>query len=98
MKTPTKIFLADLLAEIFHATQTTSLVTVSVKRSSTTFDRSALEVVFVKALRLPELTKGLVYFMNTALENHEQHSKLEAVSWGVTAAQSFLRDGLERGI
>ncbi|KAK0500414.1 hypothetical protein EDD18DRAFT_827491 [Armillaria luteobubalina] len=98
LKPQTKHFIGEMLSQLFISTQTsTPLIGSNTKILSTTRDRTAIEEVFVKATRVPNLAMGLVYFLLNTTQDDEivDETVTKFIRWATEVAKDTLRTGVD---
>ncbi|KAK0223272.1 hypothetical protein IW262DRAFT_1458274 [Armillaria fumosa] len=98
LKPQTKRFIGEMLSQLFISTQTsTPLIGSNTKILSTTRDRAAIEEVFVKATRVPNLAMGLVYFLSNTTQDDEiiDETVTKFIRWATEVAKDTLRTGVD---
>ncbi|THH07376.1 hypothetical protein EW145_g3425 [Phellinidium pouzarii] len=101
LKSKTKMFLRQLFTHLFFSTQDPSLVpNLSCSVNDANFarrDGKVLKDVFLKAARVPAVSRGIVYFLST--ETHEvnppHHSNDAFMVWACDTVKEALHNALE---
>jgi nucleolar MIF4G domain-containing protein 1 len=98
LKAQTKGFLREMLLHIFiNSQRSTPTLTLDPKDIPTTRDHRAIEEIFIKAMRLKELSMGLVYFLTENFRDLSDHDpKVEKlVKWASSLARDTVRTGID---
>jgi nucleolar MIF4G domain-containing protein 1 len=88
----------EFFSQTFFSTQLANPSVAPQKAIGGTFDHSAIDEVFMKAIRVPNLTVGIIYFLSkhiaaTASEGGDDGSNV--VTEACQAAIDTLRSGLD---
>lgn len=100
MKPQTRTFFQDLFFHIFLSSQVSSPA-ITLDQNATKYlagsrKQEVLEQVFMKALRVPTLTQGLLYFIGNVLGDFGDHEVLSQVlGWGRDVALNTLHGTLD---
>jgi len=61
----------------------------------TTYNRGALEEVFIKASRIEALGMGLLYFLGKEMSQIEGEDSVDLIRWAAGVAMDTLRTGMD---
>lgn len=90
----TVIFLRQFFTALILSSQSPSPALIQTT-TGTRRDREALERVFVKAAPFPALVKGLLYFLETGMDEEDKGRQKEqsVIKWGKKIARETLSIG-----
>jgi len=86
----TQVFLDIFFNQVFVSSQVTSPVVKEVN-PEVRLDKKNLEAIFKKALKIPELSKGLLYIIPSLFKQRKKKS--EFLTWAVDTVKYTLRSG-----
>ncbi|KIY66079.1 ARM repeat-containing protein [Cylindrobasidium torrendii FP15055 ss-10] len=90
LKAKTKVFLSELLDQVFVGTQVTTPLVRSTKDLMLNKNRTAIEQVFLRATRAETLSMGLVYFLTRVYETEDPFFE-----WAADIARDTLKTGVD---
>lgn len=93
LKPQTRVFLKELLTQIFISTQiSTPLLSSDPKDHPASKNRGSIEEVFIKATKMQTLALGLIYFIGETFKSDEEGI---LVKWASQVAIDTLRTGMD---
>lgn len=98
LKPQSQEFLHELLVQIFINSQvTTPVFSSDLKTLPLTWNRGAVEEIFMKATRIQDLAMGLVYFMSEAFRDLSEHEPgvAKLIKWANNIGKDTLRTGVD---
>jgi len=96
LKPQTREFLREMITQIFISSQrTTPTIASNLKGIHKIRNRTAIEVVFIKATRIHSLAMGLVYFISEAFRDlsGEDVDAAKFMKWASELAKDTLQNG-----
>lgn len=98
LKACAREFLKELMIQIFINSQRSTPLVQDTNTFSFSRNRSAIEVIFVKASRIQALAMGLVYFLSEAFQGDdtcEDDGYSKFIQWAVKTAKATLQTGID---
>jgi len=88
LKPQTSEFLKELFIRLFIDSQTPAPAIGSHEEILTNRDRSAIEEIFIKVVKIERLAMGIIYFLSRTFRGNEGS---EVVKWACEVAMETLR-------
>jgi nucleolar MIF4G domain-containing protein 1 len=98
VKSQGRLFFTEFFKQTFFSSHLANPSANPEKAAMPAFDRMAIEEVFIKAVKLPAVATGIVFFLSKHVAPHTEEGKGENfASRACEVAMDTLRTGLDVG-
>jgi hypothetical protein len=97
LKGQARLFFIELFTHIFFSSHLANPSVTPEKAIATTFDQTAIEEVFIKAVKMPNISTGIVFFLSKHVASRAEGAQEDFVGRACEVAMETLRTGLDVG-